>query len=139
MVGKSRPRLAPALTKASSERSDRSARDSAQQVVEGGPVEALRWARLMKHRAERALFPQTAELDDVLMSDELIAVEAGQVAPSFSQGPASHVLERLASCIGCAPFLGCLRSRIALQCPQGPLNICRDTFAFLVHRHTVRG
>jgi WD40 repeat protein len=53
--------------------------------------------------------------------------------------PTSHVLERLASCIGRAPFPGCIRSCIALQCPQGPLNLCRDTFAFLVDRHTVCG
>ena len=66
-------------------------------------------------------------------------VEAEPVAHSFSSGAISPVLERLAPCTGCAPFLGRIRSCIALQCPQGPLKLCGDTFAFLVDRHTLRG
>jgi hypothetical protein len=126
--------------------SDRRAQDSAHQVDEGEPVAALRRARVINQRAERTLFSQddrehrqTAELDDALMSDDLISVGAQPAAHPFSPGPASHVLERFASCTGCAPFLGCIRSRVALQCPQGPLDVCRDTFAFLVDRHAVRG
>src|SRR5438128_3186269 len=48
-------------------------------------------------------------------------------------------LEQLAFCTGCAFSPRWPRSGIALQSPQGPLNIGNDTFAFLPDRHTVRG
>ena len=81
----------------------------------------------------------TSDGPPAFLVGDLISLEAESVAHSFSPGPTSPVLERLASWTGCAPFPGCIRSRIALQCPQGPLNIRRDTFTFLVDRHAVRG
>src|SRR5262245_61278210 len=36
-------------------------------------------------------------------------------------------------------FFQCLGSCIALQCPQGPLNLCGDLLTFLLDRHALCG
>ena len=88
---------------------------------------------------------QTPELEDAFMSDERPEnrreerLAPSPSAHSFSPRPTSHVLEKLPFCTGCGLFSGCICSCIALQYPQGPLNACRDTLAFLVDRHTLRG
>src|SRR5262249_34684347 len=60
------------------------------------------------------------------------------LAQSSRPRPASQVLEELAA-TGCALFVFCVRGSIALQRPQGPLNVGGDALAFMVDRGAVAG
>jgi hypothetical protein len=68
-------------------------------------------------------------------------------SPGSAQAPDADELRcQPPTNVGCAvqdslfcSFFDCFRCCIALQGPQGPLNIGGDRFAFLVNGHTVRG
>ena len=99
-----------------------------------GATRNSRWARLYDRRSEgrgAIANQQNQQGTHVPRSPEQ--------PQSFSPGPTSDVLEELAFGRGCALFVACIGSGIALQRPQGPLNRGRDAFAFLVDRRTVRG
>ena len=102
--------------------------DSALSLVERKPAAILRWARFMKHRSQSTILLQddrehcqTAELDDTMMSDELIFV--GIRSPILSTQTNVAGAKKICLLHPLYLFFYLHSQCIDLQGPHGPLNI----------------